>query len=892
MMKRLLAYLFIVLGLGLTFNIHASYAQIVESDDNLDKLRRVIINDPKFFEKSKYFSKIFKGINPKTGDKIETSVVAVYLNYDEILETITKNPEINSIGNFAWGFEFSKKNLNGLTAKFTGRKAIDACYKDAKKKKLSDGECIFVDFQNNLGDWANSHRGQNYLYKERQKRKILASGKIDESDEMLNKLYKVIMNDPDFIKKNKYLKYSKVGKYNKVDIKTMALAVYLNYEKEILDLMLHPLLLELEPYAWGWEYSSVDSDYYDGFTAIQRCYKDATKKKLSGGECIIVDFRKPTGDAQYPALAKNYLLEERETRKVIAQNSKKSKKLIESNKKKDALTKVYKKEYEEITSKVRYTDPKLLAAYLESNEIILNDYRGNGKVNYQFEKKKFQRINDLGEILSSGEYKISSKGKILLREKKNKFEWKLSILDGVIDIKSNYYPFEGYKRFGFDFIYKNIAKEERQKQQKLLAKKKEAEEKKKEQELLAKQKAAEEKKKEQELLAKQKADEEKKEQELLAKQEEAEEKFKEKQKDQNIDKSAPEILVAEKITTNSQVYTLKGKVKDQSKFILEIDGQPLKLDEKGNFIFEGFIIDEDEGEELTLIATDRWNNISEKIVKVNVEIKKTKVAKSYEKLMPNKINVKKDENRIALVIGIEKYENLTNLDAVYANRDAKAFKAYANRALGIPTENIKVLIDQEASRSDTLKALKLWLPQKTKGSKKDIFIFFAGHGLASDDGEDLYVLPQDGDSILLKDTAISRAEMFEQIQKLNPNSVTMFFDTCYSGQTRKEETLIAGLRPIRIVAEKSKTPSNFTIFSASNLTQTSGSIEEAKHGIFSYYLMKGLEGKADLDQNKKITNGELIAYLKQNVSEEAFTNNRQQEPMLSGNPEKVLISFR
>ncbi len=464
--------------MGLTFNIHASYAQIVESDDNLDKLRRVIINDPKFFEKSKYFSKILQGINPKTGNKIETSVVAVYLNYDEILETITKNPEINSIGNFAWGFEFSKKNLNGLTAKFTGRKAIDACYKDAKKKKLSDGECIFVDFQNNLGDWANSHRGQNYLYKERQKRKILASGKIDESDEMLNKLYKVIMNDPDFIKKNKYLKYSKVGKYNKVDIKTMALAVYLNYEKEILDLMLHPLLLELEPYAWGWEYSSVDSDYYDGFTAIQRCYKDATKKKLSGGECIIVDFRKPTGDAQYPALAKNYLLEERENRKVIAQNSKKSKKLIESNKKKDALTKVYKKEYEEITSKVRYTDPKLLAAYLESNEIILNDYRGNGKVNYQFEKKKFQRINDLGEILSSGEYKISSKGKILLREKKNKFEWKLSILDGVIDIKSNYYPFEGYKRFGFDFIYKNIAKEERQKQQKLLAKQKAAEEKK------------------------------------------------------------------------------------------------------------------------------------------------------------------------------------------------------------------------------------------------------------------------------------------------------------------------------------------------------------------------------------------------------------------------------
>ena len=76
------------------------------------------------------------------------------------------------------------------------------------------------------------------------------------------------------------------------------------------------------------------------------------------------------------------------------------------------------------------------------------------------------------------------------------------------------------------------------------------------------------------------------------------------------------------------------------------------------------------------------------------------------------------------------------------------------------------------------------------------------------------------------------------------------------------------------------------------MTQTSGSIEQAKHGIFSYYLMKGIEGNADTNEDKKITNGELIAYLKKNVSEEAFINNRQQEPMLSGDPDKVLMSYR
>ena len=56
--------------------------------------------------------------------------------------------------------------------------------------------------------------------------------------------------------------------------------------------------------------------------------------------------------------------------------------------------------------------------------------------------------------------------------------------------------------------------------------------------------------------------------------------------------------------------------------------------------------------------------------------------------------------------------------------------------------------------------------------------------------------------------------------------------------------------------------------------------------------MKGIEGNADTNEDKKITNGELIAYLKKNVSEEAFINNRQQEPMLSGDPDKVLMSYR
>ena len=368
------------------------------------------------------------------------------------------------------------------------------------------------------------------------------------------------------------------------------------------------------------------------------------------------------------------------------------------------------------------------------------------------------------------------------------------------------------------------------------------------------------------------------------------EEFKPENKD--IDNDAPVIEIAQNIIVDSQTYTLKGKVKDKSKLYLEANGRPLKISKRGNFELEGFVVDPDAGDKIKIVAIDQWKNKSEKTINIKVEFKEIAELRSYEKPNPSKIKVKQDKNKIAIIIGIEKYKTLKNIDAPYANRDANAFRAYANRALGIPNKNIKVLIDENATRGETLKALTLWLPQIAREKNKDIYVFFAGHGLASDDGKNLYILPQDGDAALLQYTALSRLEIFDLINRVEPNSVTMFFDTCYSGQTRDERMLVAGLRPIRLVAEEQEVQNNFTIFTASNYDQTSGSIEEAKHGIFSYYLMMGMQGKADSNQDKKITNGELIAYLKQNVSEEAFTQNREQDPMLVGDPDKVLISYR
>ncbi len=357
------------------------------------------------------------------------------------------------------------------------------------------------------------------------------------------------------------------------------------------------------------------------------------------------------------------------------------------------------------------------------------------------------------------------------------------------------------------------------------------------------------------------------------------------------DKSPPKIIIDENLTFKNSNYILEGKVVDKgSKTIyVEIDGDIQKATD-GKFSFNRF---SPFNEKVKIVATDQWGNRSkEKIVNIKIDTQSTVVAKKLEKLNPSKIQFNQlSKDKVAIVIGIEGYDRTPK--ATYANLDAKYFYEYARLTFGIDKSNIKLLIDQDANLIQSLGVLKKWLPGKINQNRTELVIFFAGHGLASNDGKELYLLPQDSDPDLLSRTALSRSELFKTILDLSPKKVIMFFDTCYSGISRDEKTLLASARPVRLASsEQGIIPDNFTIFSASQLDQISSGLKEANHGIFSYFLMKGLEGNADLNKDKKITNGELLTYMDQNVSQKAAELGRKQNPSLSGNKDDVLVSYR
>jgi hypothetical protein len=256
-------------------------------------------------------------------------------------------------------------------------------------------------------------------------------------------------------------------------------------------------------------------------------------------------------------------------------------------------------------------------------------------------------------------------------------------------------------------------------------------------------------------------------------------------------------------------------------------------------------------------------------------------------LKPESIKRATPRDAVAIIIGIQDYKRVPKAD--FASNDAKEFYEYSIRALGIPPHRIRMLLDDEADEANIVKAFENWLPIQVNKDKTDVYVFYSGHGLPAPDGKSLYFLPHGVDKDLLARTGVGQNEIVAALSAAKPRTVTMFIDACYSGQTRVGELLIANAKPVVLKTDMSAYPRNFTVISASANDQISSSSSHLKHGIFSFYLMKGMEGDADLNKDGKITVGEMQDYLSGNVSRQAMMLNRTQTTQLVGDVGRVLV---
>ena len=232
-------------------------------------------------------------------------------------------------------------------------------------------------------------------------------------------------------------------------------------------------------------------------------------------------------------------------------------------------------------------------------------------------------------------------------------------------------------------------------------------------------------------------------------------------------------------------------------------------------------------------------------------------------------------NALAIIIGIEEYHSVG--DAPFAERDASLFYDVAQEKLGVPASNIQLLLGAEASYLNILEVTREWVRNRNVTGDADIYVFFAGHGRTDETGATAYLLPFNVRPSLIEASSIGLKSMLEGIAETTAGNVVAFIDACYSGASRAGESLVAG-RPLIMVKKQEISSENLTMFSASDKDQIAKVLENAKHGAFSYFLLRALTGDGDQNRDGSITSSELNSYLVQMVGRSV----QNQTPQWSG----------
>lgn len=225
----------------------------------------------------------------------------------------------------------------------------------------------------------------------------------------------------------------------------------------------------------------------------------------------------------------------------------------------------------------------------------------------------------------------------------------------------------------------------------------------------------------------------------------------------------------------------------------------------------------------------------------------------------------------AIVIGAAKYTESAIKPLNFPDDDAYRFHSFLKSPEGgaIKDEQIKLLIDEGATRVNIIKSL---IEFSEQAAPEDVFIFyFSGHGLPG------AFLPIDSDGTK---NQLRYKELLEILKTSKAKSKIIIADACHSGglmNFKGEDNLKRSMDNYYQAIHKSQ--GGLVLLMSSKAEETSIENNGLRQGIFSYYLIKGLKGAANTDNDELIRINELFDYVQSNVS---FYTNDYQTPMIYG----------
>ena len=220
----------------------------------------------------------------------------------------------------------------------------------------------------------------------------------------------------------------------------------------------------------------------------------------------------------------------------------------------------------------------------------------------------------------------------------------------------------------------------------------------------------------------------------------------------------------------------------------------------------------------------------------------------------------------ALLVGISKYAK-PELSLQFANADASVFGKLLESPLGgsVPGDNVLLLTDEKATTAAVRNGFQDFLKRRA-GKNDTVVILIAGHGTVETPGsKNAFILTYDSDPQDLNSTALGMDELQslfeEQLSKVG--RVLLFVDVCKAGTIGTIHNTSVNSN----VQQLGDIQGDLFGLLASRPREVSleGPEFGGGHGVFSYYVIKGLEGAADENKDGVVEADELIKYVSDQV---------------------------
>jgi hypothetical protein len=244
----------------------------------------------------------------------------------------------------------------------------------------------------------------------------------------------------------------------------------------------------------------------------------------------------------------------------------------------------------------------------------------------------------------------------------------------------------------------------------------------------------------------------------------------------------------------------------------------------------------------------------------------------------------------ALLIGIgQGYPGTLKLPSVVRHDAEVVARVLTDSTLcGYPPENLQVLLDEQATRSNIVEGLKkLAIMAKPDDT---VFFFFSGHGAQRTIGDDAgtYICPVDFDSDDPCGTGIKADELSTLISGIQAARVVVILDACHAEgalflkDADQEKSFRFGFNNAGL--EKLATGAGRIVVSSCKDYETSRTYVEKDHSLFTYFLLEGLRGAAMDRGDGVIRVLDLFHYVADEVPRHK-RNGHQQHPVLKAHAE-------